>query len=461
MMTGVVIRMAQFLGLQRDGSHFKDLSFFDIEIRRRVWWGICALDARAAEDQGTELTIVSGSFDTKIPLNINDGDIHPEMKKAPKERDGLTDMSLTRVFAEICEISRQMMTPGFWANSISLEDQSRQLDEIYQKCEDGYLQYTETSGNIAYWAAVTLARLVKSKMTLFVFLPVFFSSPSQSLSEKLRTKLLVSAIEVAEYNHELNSEEGCRQWRWLYQSCTHWHAVVYLLIEIPRRRWSSIVERAWVALHSSYLMPPEATADKHFRTWVPIRKLMAKVRQHRAAELARLQTNAQAVANLEMEDRTFPVPSSSGPFPTETSAEVFHSWWRQLVGAPNAPKDHILASLLAKPTRSLEPSMAIEPVYHQEMGQPQGGGIFESAGAPTSVQTVDSSQNTFSPISPEQINEITGGYDIDSWLWTDIKPGNDVFSNLDMDSVGNMDLDVDIDWQNWIQSATTLERGAG
>ena len=97
MMTGLVIRMAQYLGLQRDGTHFEHLTPFEIEMRRKVWWAVCMLDIRASEDQGTELSIASGSFDTKIPSNINDEDIDPETKQMPTEHDGVTNMSFTRI----------------------------------------------------------------------------------------------------------------------------------------------------------------------------------------------------------------------------------------------------------------------------------------------------------------------------------------------------------------------------
>ena len=45
---------------------------FEVEMRRRVWCILCMLDIRSSEDQGTDLTIAAGSFDTKIPLNINE-----------------------------------------------------------------------------------------------------------------------------------------------------------------------------------------------------------------------------------------------------------------------------------------------------------------------------------------------------------------------------------------------------
>lgn len=85
-MTGLVIRMAQALGLHRDGSHFPNLTPYEVETRRRVWWAVCLLDLRSSEDQGTELSTVSGSVDTKMPLNVNEMELRPEAKDMPSER---------------------------------------------------------------------------------------------------------------------------------------------------------------------------------------------------------------------------------------------------------------------------------------------------------------------------------------------------------------------------------------
>lgn len=48
-MTGLAVRLAQSLGMHRDGSAL-NLSPFDAEMRRRLWWGICILDTPASED---------------------------------------------------------------------------------------------------------------------------------------------------------------------------------------------------------------------------------------------------------------------------------------------------------------------------------------------------------------------------------------------------------------------------
>jgi hypothetical protein len=64
-MTGLVVRIAQALGVHRDGSHF-GLMPFEIEMRRRLWWQVCILDARSSEDHGCDPTIFEAHFDSKM-----------------------------------------------------------------------------------------------------------------------------------------------------------------------------------------------------------------------------------------------------------------------------------------------------------------------------------------------------------------------------------------------------------
>lgn len=496
MMTGLVIRMAQYLGLQRDGAHFEHLTPFEMEMRRRVWWAVCMLDVRASEDQGTDLTITSGSFDTKVPLNINDADINSETKEIPTERSGMTDMSFARMSVGLCDLTRQMMAPGVMDGAAGQENQSRLLNEIYQKYEHGYFPHATEPGNTAYWLGVTIARLVRAKMTLLVSLPVLFTSPSEHCTDEIRTKLLVSAIEVAEYNHAINVEQACRQWHWICQTYTHWHAIVYLIIEISRRPWSSIVERAWVALHSSWLIPAQTSVDKNSLIWFPLRKLMAKARKHRDAELNRLRADPQAAVSLDVEDRKIPLPSSSGTIPTGSSGNVFRDWWGLLVEIPERPRDHIKTSAvsgagLADPSTGTShtspPTAKSVSAYNSgysgpEMtfqstcfgtGEPQAGEALESTNirdhepaiathAPSESalgQTAGPLYNPFATVPSDWSDGRTGGPGLVPWLWADADPSIDMFSSLDMDSIDvNMDSDGEVNWYNWVQSAEGLER---
>ena len=471
MMTGLVIRMAQYLGLQRDGAQMKQLTPYETEMRRRVWCAVCNLDLRASEDQGTEMTIASGSFDTKIPSNINEADISPDSDQMPTERDGLTDTTFARIFCGSGLVMRRMMD-ALREDASSLEDQSRMLDEIYQNYEQGYFRYATETNSIAYWVAVSVVRLVMAKMTLVVFLPVLFSSPSETFSSELRLKLLVSALEVAEYNHALNAEPACRHWRWIYQTYTHWHAIVYLMIEISRRPWSSIIERAWVALQSRWLIPTSTPMEKNLRIWIPLRKLMHKARRHRDAEIARLRMDSQAASTLDAEDQKMPVPTSSGPFLAASSVDFFRERWRELVGlsGQNSSYSTQPSKLPVADTRertansqqSVSPDATyISNDWPANFSDIQHPTLLESAGLGGPVQSAvpalgqaASSNNALPTDWASQVNGLGSG----PWLWADTDPSVDVFSGLDFDFGDvNMDLDGDIDWYNWVESAKGMD----
>lgn len=491
MMTGLVIRMAQALGLHRDGAHFETLTPYEVEIRRRVWWVLCVLDVRASEDQGMDLTITTGSFDTKLPLNINDADIEPGSKAVPTEREGLTDMSFALTTFEICQVTRQMMALAVKDGAAGLDEQERLLKEIYQKFERGYFQYSSLeSGNIMLWVGANATRLVISKMTLIVYLPVLFSSPSEHFSDDIRDKLFVAAIEVAEYNHALNAEQECRHWRWLYQTYTHWHAIVYLLIEISRRPWSPTVERAWVALHSRWLIPAQLSTDKNLRTWVPLRKLMAKARKHHDAELERLRSDSHAAERLEAEDRKMPLPGSPGPFPAGANVvELFRERWRQLVAMPERPGDGAQTSGYPG-----EGASTVDSVYtsQSDMGSIPGystgggssGGALQAAYLGVAGQQADPNlvNATSSPWGPNITASAPGevasgqttvglpdwsdgrtmGPGFVPWLWADSDPSADVFANVNVDALDlDMDLDGEMNWYNWVESAKGMEWDVG
>lgn len=479
MMTGLCVRMAHALGLHRDGSHFPHLTPFEVEMRRRLWWAVCMLDVRTSEDQDTDLTVAHDSFDTRLPLNVNDSDIEPGRKEPPQVREGVSDMTWALASYYFCTTTRRMMASSLKGETPNLEENVRILSEFQDKMEQTYLHSSNRSDNIfAFWTEVTVARLFVSKMTLITHithLPALFSSLGQDYSDEIHAKLFVAAIEVTEYNHALNAEQACRQWRWIFQTYTHWHSIVYLLLAITRRPWSPIVERAWVDLHSTWLIPPQSKVDKNLPIWIPLRKLMAKARAHREAELERLCNDPQGAQLLEAEDRTIPQPASPGPFPGADSAENFRERWRQLLNMPPARRKDIqvntqTANEMTASSNLVTPSEpSVQPVYMHAI-LPQGINMSGS-GTPEPgsnlVNNADSqapvAQSTGPPYNPVASvsaapTDWSLGAGFGTWLWADADPSVDVFANIDFEATDfNMDLDSDVDWNNWVNSAKGAE----
>ncbi|KAL1632777.1 hypothetical protein SLS58_011324 [Diplodia intermedia] len=293
-LTGLVVRMAQTLGIHRDGSHF-GLSPFEIEVRRRLWWQVCILDARASEDHGCDPTIVEASFDTQIPLNVNDVDLYPSMTEFPEERTGCTEMTFCLVRFEVANVYRriQYVPPGpvrcnRFLSSVSLEQKERWITEVHSKIEEKYLKDCDMTVPL-FWVIATVSRLIMSKMWLMIYHPYQRLDGGASLPQETKDKLFVTSLENVEYSILLETEERTQKWGWLFRTYVQWHAIAFLLSELCHRTQGELVARAWRAV--------EATAARRWNDlssdqkkgclWRPLRKLVARARTARETELAR------------------------------------------------------------------------------------------------------------------------------------------------------------------------------
>ncbi|KID70594.1 fungal specific transcription factor domain-containing protein, partial [Metarhizium hybridum] len=112
-LTSIAARLAQNMGLHRDGTHFH-LPAFVVESRRRLWWTICALDARAAEDSGYRTSMHASGWDTQMPRNLDDADLGPGLAHLPASRVGFTEMAFGMVTSRATAAFQtlQSLSPG-------------------------------------------------------------------------------------------------------------------------------------------------------------------------------------------------------------------------------------------------------------------------------------------------------------------------------------------------------------
>lgn len=289
-LTGLVVRIAQTIGIHRDGSHF-DLAPFEIEMRRRLWWQVCILDTRASEDHGCDPTIVEQSFDTKLPLNANDADWTPGMKSFPPERSGGTDMSFCLLRFEVANTFRRLnyIPPGppkqctQYLQSITLQDKERWITQCHQRLEENFLKHCDMSVPL-FWVTATVARLMMSKMWLIVYHPFQRQDGGASLSEEVKHKLFITSLENMEYSVLLETEARTKHWGWLFRTYIQWHALAFTLSELCHRTTGELVDRAWIAVEKTCSgrltgHAPEETNTGHL--WRPLKKLYRKAKSAR------------------------------------------------------------------------------------------------------------------------------------------------------------------------------------
>ena len=284
-MTGLLIRLAQSLGLHRDGERY-GLTPFETEMRRRLWWQVLILDFRAAEDQGSDPALVDQAFDTKFPLNINDADILPEAKVAPEERSGGTEQTFCLIRYEVSSTLRRINYSPL-GQITSLEDKERLIEGLRHHLEEKYLKHIDDKVPL-YWITGMVARLILGKMWLVLHHPLKRPDRGAGLPQETREQLFSTAIGVIEVSHELETTSRTSKWGWLFRSYVQWYAVVYVLSELCVRTKGPAVDRAWATIEAVFRQWGERIAsNRKGMLWRPMRKLLAKARAAREKELQR------------------------------------------------------------------------------------------------------------------------------------------------------------------------------
>ncbi|KAJ5543353.1 hypothetical protein N7535_005781 [Penicillium sp. DV-2018c] len=311
-MTSVVLRLSQSLGLHRDGTNFA-LKPFETEMRRRLWWHISLLDVRSSEDHGTDPLINENMYDTRLPLNVNDDDLSPDMLEPPKEREGCTDSTFCLMRWEITSALRranyvcpnaQFRSP----NSLPpVELAERMIQIISTRCEERYIRHCNMNIPIQ-WCAATVGRLILAKLWLMFHHPMT-RKDGGNVTQATRESLFLTAIEVLEFGRLLETDPRTAKWGWLFRTNMQWHGVAFVLSEICVRPICPITDRAWNAVNAIYTEWDRQATHKKGMLWRPLAALMKKATATRSKQQQELLT------------KFGPLPPTPGPVSSPIDAE--------------------------------------------------------------------------------------------------------------------------------------------
>ncbi|KAL4985541.1 fungal-specific transcription factor domain-containing protein [Aspergillus falconensis] len=315
-MSALILRLAQGLGLHRDGNNF-GLKPFDAEMRRRLWWHVILLDLRSSEDHGTDVQIHDQMFDTRLPLNANETDFSPDAKERLKPRVGFTDMTFFLIRCDICYALRRVAyTCPNTSGAISgptPDNCPNVVQTVNMHIEEQYLKHCDMSNPIQ-WISATVARLVLTKMWLVIHHPITRSDLDSQISHQSRESLFITSIEVTEFARLIKEDKNTQKWSWMFDTHMQWHAIAMVLSELCVRPLSPLTDRAWIAVTTVYDDWLQTAKQRKGMLWRPLAKLMKRagaLRKRQLAEIENQHVAAQRTMPCSVEpDR----PSIGSPF---------------------------------------------------------------------------------------------------------------------------------------------------
>ncbi|KAL2433717.1 Aurofusarin cluster transcription factor aurR2 [Exophiala dermatitidis] len=291
-LAGVASRVAQGMGLHRDGTHL-GVSAFETEMRRRLWWQISILDFRSAELSGSGRFADFHLSDTQPPSNVNDADIHPDMTSAPVPHTRPTEMIACLLRCEFGQFWKEKVlnrssisTENFRLASpfnTSLETRDANINELEQRLEERFLRYCDPSIPVQFMAII-IGRAAINSMRLMARHPRKYRN-SEDLPASERDYMFRLSIKLLEADNLAHASKGLRRFMWHTNVYFVWQALVYLLDELRTRTLGDEVDRAWQQVDEVFLHHANFVTDNKKPLHVAVGSLCLKAYSAREAAL--------------------------------------------------------------------------------------------------------------------------------------------------------------------------------
>lgn len=245
-MVGAAIRLAESIGLHRDGESY-GLNPVDTHVRRLIWHQLCFLDIRAAEAHGPRPFIRRDEYDVKLPVNCEESAIRVN-GPSPVAEEQWTPILLSLIRFEINEMMRVV-----WHDRRKLESKKMLLTELLSKTEDFRKRMI-----VKYEGMLSdedpIQRYTKLVMHLLLYrlyamvLHRYYRTWDSQLPQQLSNVLLMAGIMIVEIAIQIENDRLFRDWVWYFGAYVQYQVALLLATEAfsaPNGRDSA---RIWACL---------------------------------------------------------------------------------------------------------------------------------------------------------------------------------------------------------------------
>ncbi|OJJ99943.1 hypothetical protein ASPACDRAFT_43581 [Aspergillus aculeatus ATCC 16872] len=261
---GVAIRVAQRIGLHRDGSHH-GLSIFETEMRRRLWLQLSILDATTAQLTGIAAQTSLMAADVQRPANVNDCDLDPRMTERPRDHSGVTEMIFCLARCEFGEwLARWSGKSGtlptgqsFLSDSTtSLAEKDRAIDELSQIYKTKYLKYCDTSIPLHQMTSIVI-HAITSLLRFSAHHPRQHAEQGSHNSQSVQDRIFSSCVRMAENCDLVQTSDITQRYKWHVENHIPWTPLIHMLYELRNRVDGKESDRAWFLI--------DRICSRHFR----------------------------------------------------------------------------------------------------------------------------------------------------------------------------------------------------
>jgi hypothetical protein len=313
------VRIAQKMGYHRDGEVL-NLSPFETEMRRRIWWQIVVLDSSHAMVSGLSPSLLPVNWDTKEPQNLNDADLFPNSAEPVHPREGPTEMAFCIILHQVYKltIEADKDTDGVRALGAAIsgqtpdgKDTANEIESTFTKFRDSAVKldsalqnlerkYVDPKAGNAHVAALSLRPMLMKKLTQM--LTPIQEQPEWG-SEIFGPEDNFFKILVVSHEHGCESYEqmATTRFEWCMKIHFQLDAFAALTGQLCQRPTGSLSDRGWKVVEKIHKQHLELfdIAQKQYRVQAQYTLKAWKAREGAIAQSGQIVERPAFIAQLQ------------------------------------------------------------------------------------------------------------------------------------------------------------------
>ncbi|BCS05441.1 uncharacterized protein AKAW2_81242A [Aspergillus luchuensis] len=316
-LSGAALRLAEKMGLHQDTSD-PNITFFEKEMRIRLWWQLRGLEARCriSSTPGMKPPPSSEIGDVRLPLNVNDVDLHPDMTEPPLEHNGPTEMMCVLLKMEVSNWRRRSPTATQLIESVMQGSvKSKEIIELESKAVDELNDiycWRNTRNSDPH---IPLHRLTQAIANLSIARFRFkihhprrrFGAAGNDIhiTRDERDILFESALTWVQSMMDIRIRSKFPYYLFThFTTDTYMDAYIHILLELRQRRSGDRVALAWQLVENLFSEHPELIDDSN-PFFVSFTDLVLDAWESRSYELDKSQGGLESVTTPRFIQRLF------------------------------------------------------------------------------------------------------------------------------------------------------------
>ncbi|KAH6995261.1 hypothetical protein EDB80DRAFT_621855, partial [Ilyonectria destructans] len=297
----LAFRLIQAMGAHRDGASLS-VSKFETEMRKRLFWNLSVLECGASEDCGCDPTQLEiSSFNTSVPLNLNDEDLTESMVTEPEEHTNWTQSTPLILWADICQLWRLLYDSRRRPEGIdkslqamTVDEKRKFIGETVKKMDKKFVKICSPLIPVQ-WVTATLARLLVLEYKVAAYMPL---EQGTELSQIGHDELFANAIECLELSNRLLADYRGVRWGWLFKTFTAWYPLAFVLTKLNSEPLRRDYERCWRIVERVMVSRWHSPHEKLGHQWRSMMKLFEVAQASKARSIRRRRESFRSRSDL-------------------------------------------------------------------------------------------------------------------------------------------------------------------